>query len=134
MRCFSLVTIHLNKIISHPLSSGQHLDIRPTLISSPEYMLKIGPGNCSVTDCPYNYTIYAEAGGAHVVYINEDIINIYTIVKPNTINILWQLPQFFIITVGEVLFSVTGLEFSYSQASPNMKSVLQVQFQQLYDY
>uniref|UniRef100_A0A914RBC6 Uncharacterized protein n=1 Tax=Parascaris equorum TaxID=6256 RepID=A0A914RBC6_PAREQ len=39
---------------------------------------------------------------------------------------LWQLPQFFVITLGEVLFSVTGLEFSYSQATPNMKSVLQI--------
>lgn len=107
-------------------SSGKYLDIRPTLISSPHYTLKVGPGNCSVTDCPYNYTIYAEAGVAHVVYITEDIINIYTVVKANTVHILWQVPQFFVITVGEVLFSVTGLEFSYSQAPPDMKSVLQV--------
>ncbi|VDK72968.1 unnamed protein product, partial [Onchocerca ochengi] len=106
-------------------NGSQHVDIEPALISSPEYMLKIGPGNCSVSDCPYNYSLYAEAGGAHVVYITEDIINLYTVVRPNTVNILWQLPQFFVITVGEVLFSVTGLEFSYSQASPNMKSVLQ---------
>ncbi|EJW78617.1 POT family protein, partial [Wuchereria bancrofti] len=106
-------------------AQSQHLDIRPALISSPEYVLKIGPGNCSVTDCPYNYTIYAEAGGAHVIYIADNAIDIYTVVRPNTVNILWQLPQFFVITVGEVLFSVTGLEFSYSQAPPNMKSVLQ---------
>ena len=46
-------------------------------------------------------------------------------VQENSVNVLWQLPQFFVITLGEVLFSVTGLEFSYSQASPNMKSVLQ---------
>ncbi|OZC12612.1 hypothetical protein X798_00243 [Onchocerca flexuosa] len=106
-------------------NGSQHVDIEPALISSPEYVLKIGPGNCSVSDCPYNYSIYAEAGGAHVVYITEDVINLYAVVRPNTVNILWQLPQFFVITVGEVLFSVTGLEFSYSQASPNMKSVLQ---------
>ncbi|KAM3724786.1 Peptide transporter [Dirofilaria immitis] len=113
--------IHKNAIIK----SGKYLDIEPALTSSPEYMLKIGPGNCSVNDCPYNYTIYAKAGGAHVVYITEDIINLYTVVRPNTVNMLWQLPQFFVITIGEVLLSVTGLEFSYSQASSNMKSVLQ---------
>lgn len=135
-RCFSslaliFISIHLNIINVHlnSLSSGQHLDIRPALISSPEYMLKIGPGNCSVTECPYNYTIYAEAGGAQVVYITENIIDVYTVVRPNTVNILWQLPQFFVITVGEVLFSITGLEFSYSQASVNMKSVVQVKFE-----
>lgn len=27
----------------------------------------------------------------------------------------WQIPQYFLMTVGEVVFSVTGLEFSYSQ-------------------
>lgn len=125
----NIVIVHIN-----PLSfSGQHVDIEPALISSPEYMLKIGPGNCSVSDCPYNYSLYAEAGGAHVVYITEDIINLYTVVRPNTVNILWQLPQFFVITVGEVLFSVTGLEFSYSQASPNMKSVLQVKFNKVFN-
>uniref|UniRef100_A0A915IWH9 Solute carrier family 15 member 2 n=1 Tax=Romanomermis culicivorax TaxID=13658 RepID=A0A915IWH9_ROMCU len=35
------------------------------------------------------------------------------------------MPQFVLITVGELLFSISGLEFSYSQASPSMKSVLQ---------
>jgi hypothetical protein len=45
------------------------------------------------------------------------------LVRPNSVNILWQLPQLFVMTVGEILFSVTGLEFSYSQAAPSMKSV-----------
>lgn len=48
------------------------------------------------------------------------------VVRPNSVNMLWQLPQFIVITIGEVLFSVTGLEFSYSQAAPTMRSVLQV--------
>ncbi|EFO24287.2 POT family protein [Loa loa] len=122
---FYIVDSHGNIHQKAVLRSGQHLDIHPALISSPEYVLKIGPGNCAVTDCPFNYTIYAEAGGAHVVYITENDIDLYTVVRPNTVNILWQLPQFFVITIGEVLFSVTGLEFSYSQAPPNMKSVLQ---------
>uniref|UniRef100_A0A0R3RHS3 Solute carrier family 15 member 2 n=1 Tax=Elaeophora elaphi TaxID=1147741 RepID=A0A0R3RHS3_9BILA len=122
---FYIVDVNENIHEKSVIKSGQHLDIRPALISSPEYTLKLGPGNCTVTDCPYNYTIYAEAGGAHVVYIAKNIISVYTVVRPNTVNILWQLPQFFVITVGEVLFSVTGLEFSYSQATPNMKSVLQ---------
>uniref|UniRef100_A0AAR2LJD1 Solute carrier family 15 member 1b n=1 Tax=Pygocentrus nattereri TaxID=42514 RepID=A0AAR2LJD1_PYGNA len=46
-------------------------------------------------------------------------------IKPNTIHMAWQIPQYFLMTVGEVVFSVTGLEFSYSQAPSNMKSVLQ---------
>lgn len=36
-------------------------------------------------------------------------------VKANDVNIAWQIPQYALITVGEVMFSITGLEFSYSQ-------------------
>lgn len=46
-------------------------------------------------------------------------------IQPNTIHMALQIPQYFLITIGEVVFSVTGLEFSYSQAPSNMKSVLQ---------
>uniref|UniRef100_A0A8C2ZZ87 Solute carrier family 15 member 1 n=1 Tax=Cyclopterus lumpus TaxID=8103 RepID=A0A8C2ZZ87_CYCLU len=46
-------------------------------------------------------------------------------IKPNTIHMAWQIPQYFLMTLGEVVFSVTGLEFAYSQAPSNMKSVLQ---------
>ncbi|XP_054887282.1 solute carrier family 15 member 1 [Poeciliopsis prolifica] len=46
-------------------------------------------------------------------------------IKPNSVHMALQIPQYFLITAGEVLFSVTGLEFSYSQAPSNMKSVLQ---------
>ncbi|XP_073318311.1 solute carrier family 15 member 1-like [Pagrus major] len=45
--------------------------------------------------------------------------------SPNTFHMAWQIPQYFLMTAGEVVFSVTGLEFSYSQAPSNMKSVLQ---------
>uniref|UniRef100_A0AAR2IR03 Solute carrier family 15 member 1 n=1 Tax=Pygocentrus nattereri TaxID=42514 RepID=A0AAR2IR03_PYGNA len=55
--------------------------------------------------------------GASVVEV-EDI-------KPNTVHMALQIPQYFLITAGEVVFSVTGLEFSYSQAPSNMKAVLQ---------
>ncbi|KAF7252396.1 Solute carrier family 15 member 1, partial [Varanus komodoensis] len=66
------------------------------------------------------YTIIVEAcnsTGLTVKYV-EDI-------QPNTVNMAWQIPQYFIITCAEVVFSVTGLSFSYSQAPSNMKSVLQ---------
>uniref|UniRef100_A0A3P9AP64 Solute carrier family 15 member 1a n=1 Tax=Esox lucius TaxID=8010 RepID=A0A3P9AP64_ESOLU len=46
-------------------------------------------------------------------------------IKPNSFHMGWQIPQYFLITCGEVVFSVTGLEFSYSQAPSNMKAVLQ---------
>uniref|UniRef100_A0A3Q3EXW6 Solute carrier family 15 member 1b n=1 Tax=Labrus bergylta TaxID=56723 RepID=A0A3Q3EXW6_9LABR len=55
----------------------------------------------------------------------EKSINTALDIKPNSFHMAWQIPQYFLITAGEVVFSVTGLEFSYSQAPSNMKSVLQ---------
>uniref|UniRef100_A0A672MHN8 Solute carrier family 15 member 1 n=1 Tax=Sinocyclocheilus grahami TaxID=75366 RepID=A0A672MHN8_SINGR len=55
----------------------------------------------------------------------------YTFIIPITVfssdvsHMALQIPQCFLITSGEVMFSVTGLQFSYSQAPKNMKSVLQ---------
>ncbi|KAM8719790.1 hypothetical protein ACLKA7_005935 [Drosophila subpalustris] len=50
---------------------------------------------------------------------------IHEVTEPNSVNILWLIPQYVVMTLGEVMFSVTGLEFSYAQAPPSMKSVLQ---------
>lgn len=44
---------------------------------------------------------------------------------PNSIHMLLLIPQYLVITTGEIMFSITGLEFSYSQAPNSMKSVLQ---------
>lgn len=42
----------------------------------------------------------------------------------NPPHVIWQLPQFFLIMLGEVLISVPGLKFSYTHAPSSMKSVL----------
>uniref|UniRef100_A0A672K675 Solute carrier family 15 member 1-like n=1 Tax=Sinocyclocheilus grahami TaxID=75366 RepID=A0A672K675_SINGR len=54
--------------------------------------------------------------------------------KPNSVHMALQIPQYFLITTGEVMFSVTGLQFSYSQVqqqhtspvtSPALRTLLQ---------
>uniref|UniRef100_A0A3P8P4I7 Solute carrier family 15 member 1a n=1 Tax=Astatotilapia calliptera TaxID=8154 RepID=A0A3P8P4I7_ASTCA len=55
----------------------------------------------------------------------QDSITVVEDIEPNSVHMALQIPQYFFITAGEVMFSVTGLEFSYSQAPSNMKAVLQ---------
>jgi dipeptide/tripeptide permease len=43
---------------------------------------------------------------------------------PNSVSLLWQIPQITILTVAEILLNVTGLEFAYSQAPSNMQAVI----------
>ena len=40
------------------------------------------------------------------------------------VHVAWQVPQYLFVSVGEVLVSVTALEFAYTQAPPAMKSTV----------
>eukprot|EP01133_Synstelium_polycarpum_P017887 gene17887-21336_t len=42
----------------------------------------------------------------------------------NSVSVWLQFPQYLILTIGEILLSITGLEFAYSQAPSNMKSII----------
>ncbi|CAK6442764.1 unnamed protein product [Pipistrellus nathusii] len=83
------------------------------------------PGHCnkSFTSLDFGF------GSAYTYVITRrdgcPILNSFEDIAPNTVNMALQIPQYFLLTCGEVVFSVTGLEFSYSQAPSNMKSVLQ---------
>uniref|UniRef100_A0A452H3E5 Solute carrier family 15 member 2 n=1 Tax=Gopherus agassizii TaxID=38772 RepID=A0A452H3E5_9SAUR len=67
-----------------------------------------------------SYTIVITNTSANTIeaWKTEDIM-------ANNVHIAWQLPQYLLISAGEVMFSITGLAFSYSQAPVSMKSVLQ---------
>ncbi|KAF2882325.1 hypothetical protein ILUMI_23849 [Ignelater luminosus] len=69
-------------------------------------------------------------GGVYTVLATEKTDTKYEtkvieVTEPNSIHILLLIPQYIIITMGEIMFSITGLEFAYSQAPSSMKSVLQ---------
>ncbi|KAK1798777.1 hypothetical protein P4O66_007055, partial [Electrophorus voltai] len=81
-----------------------------------EYSQSLGFGSSYTLLIPGDFSFGPEC--AKTIRPIEDI-------KPNTVHMAWQIPQYFLMTTGEVVFSVTGLEFSYSQAPSNMKSVLQ---------
>ncbi|XP_023946831.2 peptide transporter family 1 [Bicyclus anynana] len=69
------------------------------------------------------------AGAVYTINVLEEnngnyMTNAITITPPNSVHILWLIPQYVLLTMGEVMFSVTGLEFSFTQAPASMKSVL----------
>ncbi|XP_022210575.2 peptide transporter family 1 isoform X2 [Drosophila obscura] len=78
-------------------------------------------------------SVDVHAGGVYTLLVKETVagtsgvydFELIEITEPNSMNILWLIPQYVVMTLGEVMFSVTGLEFSYAQAPPSMKSVLQ---------
>ena len=69
-------------------------------------------------------------GGVHSLVVTRDDNGIYQLqnfllTSENSVHMFWMIPQYIVITIGEVMLSVTGLEFSYSQAPASMKSVVQ---------
>ncbi|XP_050054174.1 peptide transporter family 1-like isoform X2 [Aphis gossypii] len=55
---------------------------------------------------------------------NQTNAKLITLEKGKYIHILWQVPQTILITIAEVMFVVTLLEFSFTQAPLSMKSFL----------
>ncbi|XP_071054882.1 peptide transporter family 1 isoform X2 [Onthophagus taurus] len=86
-----------------------------------DYQIEIGDTKIDIT---------LKLGGVYAVLVRENTNGIFeaaevTVTDPNSIHMLLLIPQYVIITMGEIMFSITGLEFSYSQAPTSMKSVLQ---------
>ncbi|KAI1719812.1 POT family domain-containing protein [Ditylenchus destructor] len=75
-----------------------------------------------------NFHMQAQ-GGVYVLLLtgtkDKPEKRIFQVVPDNTVTILWQIPQIAIITAAEILFSIPGYEFSYSQSGASMKSVVQ---------
>ncbi|XP_049341310.1 solute carrier family 15 member 1 [Astyanax mexicanus] len=98
------------------LPQGERIFTITNGIRSCSFSRKFGFGGAYTFLIP-STLLWTENCGNAIVEV-EDI-------KPNTVHMALQIPQYFLITAGEVVFSVTGLEFSYSQAPSNMKAVLQ---------
>ena len=58
-------------------------------------------------------------GASYNIFVTgNDVNHLVTddmIVEDNKIHIMWLLPQYTIVTIGEILFSITSMEFAYSQ-------------------
>lgn len=100
--------------LNHVVERGEYPSVPCNMTSNKCSSLDLG-----LLDFGASYTVVlTEEAGKVVAKRIEDV-------KANNVHIVWQIPQYVLITAGEVMFSITGLEFSYSQAPANMKSVLQ---------
>lgn len=102
---------------------------RCTVIPAEGYELKVKGSNSSKEYATRD--IVVRNGGSYIAVVQENNNNegvkvtLYEDLPPRNVSLLYQIPQYFVITSGEILFSVTGLEFAYSQAPTSMKSCLQ---------
>lgn len=110
------------------------LEVAPGFSISPNVTVNRGQYSnvsCSMTSdkCKGLDLGLLDFGAVYTVVLSEDAGHIVAKkledVEANNVHVAWQIPQYVLMTAGEVMFSITGLEFSYSQSPANMKSVLQ---------
>jgi hypothetical protein len=114
---------------------------------APNVLLKFDDhSKAKVESAPGNYQIRIKNGGSKDVNFKEVLRNggvytlvvdkdgdeithhLYTNTRRFSTSIFWQVPQYIVITAAEILVSITGLSFAYSQAPASMKSIVQAGF------
>uniref|UniRef100_A0A8D2AXP8 Solute carrier family 15 member 2 n=1 Tax=Sciurus vulgaris TaxID=55149 RepID=A0A8D2AXP8_SCIVU len=111
-----------------PLNVGEDYGVSPyRTVQRGEYTAV----HCKTEDKDFSLNLGLLDFGAAYLFVITNITNQglqawkMEDIPANEMSIAWQLPQYILVTAAEVMFSVTGLEFSYSQAPSSMKSVLQ---------
>lgn len=102
------------------------------VVVSPYIEISQGVYECLISsqghDVLYEKNFHFALGGVYSLIVRENngavtFVKLYTMSEPNYLNILWQIPQYFLISVAEIMFGVAGLEFSFMQAPKSMKTV-----------
>ncbi|XP_030766233.1 solute carrier family 15 member 2-like isoform X2 [Sitophilus oryzae] len=102
------------------------------VIASPYMEIPQGVYECVISsgnnNRDYEKHFHLAFGGVYSLIITEnhgkvEFVKLFTTSAPNSINILWQLPQYFLISIAEIMFGVAGLEFSFTQAPKSLKTV-----------
>lgn len=120
------ITIKLNRTLLINLTSSSN----PHYISVISKSYHVRAAAHGTNDALALNKIMFDKGGIYTVVIqpNKKLDGlqffVYEDVSPRPVSILWQIPQYIVITFGEVMFSITGLEFAYSQSPPSMKSCI----------
>ncbi|KAK0176290.1 hypothetical protein PV328_000438 [Microctonus aethiopoides] len=122
----TIVKLIKNSVIEHTI---EVTNTKSQLIQHSEF---IEP-NRGIYDVEVNgktvNSISLRFGGVYTlqVYTSEKSIetSLVTVIEPNSLHILWLIPQYIVITIAEVMFAVTGLEFAFTQAPNSMKSLVQ---------
>ena len=70
-----------------------------------------------------------ENGGSYAIFINEKspgsyLTQIHVITRPHEIHLLWLLPQYTLMALADVTFTLAGMQFRYSQAPASIKTSL----------
>lgn len=119
------------KIVDAPTNEVvyQSIDTKPARIS-------LHAGDYSIyVENEYIANRYIESGTVETLLVeatswkNEQTQKtrslMFEISPPNTMHMLWLMPQYLMLSMSDAMFAVPGLAFTYAQAPKHMKTVMQ---------
>ncbi|XP_060564835.1 peptide transporter family 1-like [Ruditapes philippinarum] len=116
----SLTIVSMGTDTSASTDIGTHINVKPFTVTN---FIEMEP----LSHTTAKFTL--KMGGVYtaLVYGNgsKSGVHLYVDVTENTVSMAWMIPQYVLVTLGEVLFSISGLSFAYSQAPMSLKSVVQ---------
>lgn len=112
----------------HTIELNGETNLKQPITNTEAFDLPKGSYTISINDKEIRQ-VDLKLGGVYSILVrqtnaNNFEIELATVSHPNSLNILWIMPQYFVMTLGEVMFSVTGIQFSFDEAPESMKSVL----------
>ncbi|XP_041986920.1 uncharacterized protein LOC121738752 [Aricia agestis] len=71
---------------------------------------------------------HLRCGGVYILCLRErsgvlDAAVLHAPNPPNELHLVWIIPQYILISIAEIMFAISGLEFSFMQAPKSMKTI-----------
>lgn len=109
-------------------NATEPIKITPSILSSAQYDVYLK--KCSADHICTKTTLLNKIkllnGGVYCLAIeNEENFQFFTLIYANNVTMAWMIPQYFLITVGEIMFAMSGSEFSGGQAARSMRTTVQ---------
>ncbi|XP_069761243.1 solute carrier family 15 member 1-like isoform X2 [Narcine bancroftii] len=121
------------KLMCNP-DSSEDLEVRP-LVPSAYKPVQLGrcsfevSGDNGLSFIPVEGEVELKEGGAYTIILHQAnnteavTVSLHIDSWPKTVSVLWQVPQYLVISISEILFVVTGMHLTYTQAPFCMRSV-----------
>ena len=111
-----------------PYTQKFNHNIKTNINMSLPYTVGHGEANVIINDQVVQSNFSFRLGGVYTIVtnVNKDkiIAKVVTVTEPNSMSMFWLLPQYILIVAAEIMFSITLVEFAYSQAPISMKSIM----------
>ncbi|OXU26213.1 hypothetical protein TSAR_013684 [Trichomalopsis sarcophagae] len=122
-------TSKINSTINFNGEKDNQINITKKLQFTEFDKINHNPYNITLDGKPVEDNVFFRFGGVYNIigYASDTdaAAKTVTLADPNSVHMFWLLPQYMVITMGEIMFSITGLEFAFTQAPVTMKSLLQ---------